>query len=122
MVNFIRVDGRLYGLLGTGGGNETTIQATFITPTQTTFTLRTGPVDLNLTFLSPIEVSQLESLIVVLLNQEQPSDWARQSLPFSYLSIDVTSRDGSAHSIQVYAHVTAGATGHGGWTWRHSIC
>ncbi|KAJ2937077.1 hypothetical protein H1R20_g6, partial [Candolleomyces eurysporus] len=91
MVNFIRVDGRLYGLLGTGGGNETTIQATYITATQTIFTLRTGPVDLNLTFLSPIETS----------------DWARQSLPLSYLSIDVTSRDGSAHSVQFYAHVTA---------------
>ena len=59
MVNFIRVDGELYGLLGTGGGNETSIQATYITATQTIFTLRTGPVDLNLTFLSPIEVSGL---------------------------------------------------------------
>jgi hypothetical protein len=59
MVNFIRVDAQLDGLLGTGGGNETTIQATYITATQTIFTLRTGPVDLNLTFFSPIEVSGL---------------------------------------------------------------
>lgn len=39
---------------------------------------------------------------------KQPADLARQSFPFSYLSIDVASRDGAAHEVQVYVHMTGG--------------
>lgn len=56
-VGFIRVDGELYGWLGVGNDNKTTTLATYVTPTQTILQLRTGPVDMTVTFLSPVEVS-----------------------------------------------------------------
>ena len=36
----------------------------------------------------------------------QPSDWVKQSLPFSYLAIEATSTDGKSHSVQLYSDVT----------------
>lgn len=35
----------------------------------------------------------------------QPNDLTRQSLPFSYMTLGVASRDGAAHSVQVYADI-----------------
>ncbi|KAJ3557496.1 hypothetical protein NM688_g1439 [Phlebia brevispora] len=61
-----------------------------ITPTRTIMNLTAGPLNLGVTFLSPIE----------------PSDPALQSLPFTYLSLDVTSNDGQAHAVQVYSDIT----------------
>ena len=37
----------------------------------------------------------------------QPDDWVKQSLPFSYLTIQVTSTDGQTHDVQVYSDITA---------------
>ncbi|KAJ3539023.1 hypothetical protein NM688_g6428 [Phlebia brevispora] len=61
-----------------------------ITPTRTIMNLTAGPLNLIVTFLSPIE----------------PSNPALQSLPFSYLSLDITSNDGQAHAVQVYTDIT----------------
>ena len=38
----------------------------------------------------------------------QPNDFVRQSIPFSYIYFEATSRDGNAHSIQVYSDISAG--------------
>lgn len=38
----------------------------------------------------------------------QPSDWVRQSMPFSYLSLEATSNDGQAHNVQVYSDISGG--------------
>lgn len=51
-----------------------------------------GLVGMNITFLSPLT----------------PTDMMRQSLPFSYLDVVVSSSDGTAHDVQLYADVTAG--------------
>ena len=51
-----------------------------------------GLVEMNITFLSPIT----------------PTDLKRQSLVFSYLDVSVTSTDGAAHDVQLYADITAG--------------
>ncbi|KAJ3539402.1 hypothetical protein NM688_g6366 [Phlebia brevispora] len=61
-----------------------------ITPTRTIMNLTAGPLNLIVTFLSPIE----------------PSNPALQSLPFTYLYLDITSNDGQAHAVQVYTDIT----------------
>lgn len=54
----MRIDGTSYEWLGTTTeyGGATNLTATTITPTRTVFTIQAGPMDLNVTFLSPIEV------------------------------------------------------------------
>ncbi|KAF9268096.1 DUF1793-domain-containing protein [Marasmius fiardii PR-910] len=93
---FVRVDGKAYSYLGdpqtNGSPFEKATQKSFeFTSTQSTFVLSAGPVDLTVKFLSPVE----------------PSDLARQSLPFSYLSITATSTDGTSHTVQVYSDTSA---------------
>ncbi len=39
----------------------------------------------------------------------EPSNLVLQSLPFSYVYIDVESNDGQEHSVQLYSDITAGA-------------
>lgn len=51
-----------------------------------------GPVALTVTFLSPIF----------------PKDLKRQSLPFSYVDVSVSSSDGKPHEVQLYTDITAG--------------
>lgn len=50
-----------------------------------------GAVTMNITFHSPVF----------------PNDLKRQSLPFSYLEVTVTSSDGNDHDVQLYTDVTA---------------
>ncbi|KAJ6461899.1 hypothetical protein C8R47DRAFT_1225700 [Mycena vitilis] len=87
---YIKVDGLAWHWIGEPPGNASTWLATQITPTRTIITLQAGPIQLNVTFLSPIE----------------PSDWARQSFPFSYVYIDGRATDAKQHSIQLYADIT----------------
>ncbi|KAJ7616952.1 hypothetical protein DFH06DRAFT_1483612 [Mycena polygramma] len=87
---YIKVDGLTWHWIGQPPGNASTWLATQITPTRTVFTLQAGPIQLNVTFLSPIE----------------PSDWVRQSFPFSYVYIDGKATDAKQHSIQLYADIT----------------
>ena len=56
----IRVDGQAYNLLGIPGvANYTNANQTNVlfTPTRTSFLFTAGNVNVNMTFLSPIEVS-----------------------------------------------------------------
>ena len=52
----VRVDGSIWQWQGVGQ-NATVVEAVYITPTRTIFTTRAGPVTLNITYLSPIEVN-----------------------------------------------------------------
>ncbi|KAF8491814.1 hypothetical protein F5888DRAFT_1613303 [Russula emetica] len=90
----VRVDGLTYSFLGdvlsnlyNGTVNFTSIA---ITPTQTAVTARAGPMQVNLTFLNPIE----------------PGDWVKQSIPFSYLAFTANSLDGASHDVQVYSDIS----------------
>ncbi|EIW62862.1 uncharacterized protein TRAVEDRAFT_114910 [Trametes versicolor FP-101664 SS1] len=90
----VRVDGKTY--LWTGQ-TETTIEAfsanlsaVRITPTRTIFVLQAGPINVTITYLSPIE----------------PSEWVLQSFPFSYVYFEAASLDGRPHTIQVYSELT----------------
>ncbi|KAJ6482672.1 hypothetical protein C8R45DRAFT_1099940 [Mycena sanguinolenta] len=94
----IKIDGLTYSWLGIPGvGNASKWLETEITPTRTILTVQAGPVLLNVTFLSPVEVQV----------GVQPSDWGRQSFPFSYLYLDGKASDGRSHSIQLYSDITA---------------
>ncbi|KAI0759822.1 DUF1793-domain-containing protein [Trametes elegans] len=89
----IRVDGETYAWMGQDynppfTGNITNVQ---ITPTRTIFVMQAGPMNVTVTFLSPIE----------------SSDWVLQSLPFSYVSVEANSLDGQTHSVQVYSDISA---------------
>ncbi|KAA1474523.1 hypothetical protein DENSPDRAFT_860385 [Dentipellis sp. KUC8613] len=90
---YIRVDGITYSFLGDFPDNQivTNISAMTITPTRTTWSLAAGPMNVNVTFFSPIE----------------PGDWVRQSIPFSYLYVEAASTDGNQHSVQVYSDISA---------------
>ncbi|KAI0278710.1 hypothetical protein BGY98DRAFT_1186437 [Russula aff. rugulosa BPL654] len=90
----VRVDGLTYSFLGAVLPDlyNFTVNSTSIaiTPTQTVVTARAGPMQVNLTFLNPIE----------------PQDWVKQSIPFSYLAFTATSTDGQSHAVQVYSDVS----------------
>ncbi|KAJ3793046.1 hypothetical protein GGU11DRAFT_437691 [Lentinula aff. detonsa] len=94
----LRVDGSLYEWLGSAveqvgltiNNNATakpvTLQSYQITPTRSVLTLQAGSMNINITFLSPIE----------------PSDLTLQSFPFTYIYFEASSTDGNSHSLQVY--------------------
>ncbi|GJE95222.1 DUF5127 domain-containing protein [Phanerochaete sordida] len=89
----IRVDNKpdpVYSWSGAGAPNATTVVNLQITPTRTIMTLTAGPVDLNVTFLSPIE----------------PADPVAQSFPVSYISLTAWSNDGQPHAVQVYCDLS----------------
>ncbi|KAI0327102.1 DUF1793-domain-containing protein [Cubamyces sp. BRFM 1775] len=93
---FAKVDGVAYNWLGDPaipGVNFTkTTQKSFeFTSTQSIFVMTAGPVDLTITFLSPVE----------------PANLVNQSFPFSYLSVSAASNDGNDHTVQVYADISA---------------
>ncbi|KAH9000741.1 hypothetical protein EDB86DRAFT_3075191 [Lactarius hatsudake] len=93
----VRIDRLTYSFLGSvPGGNGGPLNGTVnftdtvITPTQTVIAAQAGPMQVNLTFLNPIE----------------PGDWVKQSIPFSYLALSAKSLDGAAHAVQVYSDVS----------------
>ncbi|KAH7101372.1 DUF1793-domain-containing protein [Auriculariales sp. MPI-PUGE-AT-0066] len=91
---FVRVDGKAYRWLGSAGtgGVERAVQTSFrLTSARSIFTFTAGPVNLTVTFLSVVS----------------PQDLLRHSIPFSYLYVDVKSRDGAAHNVQVYNEISA---------------
>ena len=91
----IRVDNTSYTWMGRPDPLPTVVTQTSFeyTSTRSTFVMDVaGLVEMNITFLSPIT----------------PTDLKRQSLVFSYLDVSVTSTDGAAHDVQLYADITAG--------------
>ncbi|KIK64768.1 hypothetical protein GYMLUDRAFT_240730 [Collybiopsis luxurians FD-317 M1] len=92
---FVKVDGVSYSFLGnpvvSGAAftKATQLSAQF-TSTQSIFVFAAGPIQLTVTFLSPIE----------------PTDLVKQSLPLSYLSVSAAPTDGSAHSVSVYTDIS----------------
>ncbi|ODN01574.1 hypothetical protein Ocin01_05084 [Orchesella cincta] len=92
----VRVDNQAYTYMGNVQGLTGFIQvaiqkASYITPTQTVFEITAGPVDLTVTFNSPVESQDLE----------------RQSIPLSYVFVSAKSTDGQRHSVQVYMDISA---------------
>ncbi|KAI5119765.1 hypothetical protein M0805_009236 [Coniferiporia weirii] len=89
----VLVDGEVYRILGdvyTANITQANQTAVEFTPTSTTFVLTAGQVQINATFLNPIE----------------PADLVRQSLPFSYFYMSAASLDGNPHNLRMYSDVT----------------
>ncbi|KAJ5172027.1 hypothetical protein N7492_004620 [Penicillium capsulatum] len=94
----VRVDDQVYSLMGMPDLDEShirpaTVQQAEFTSTHSLFRLKTGPISIVLDFLSPAS----------------PSNYIRQSLPFSYLTVQVM--DAGEHSIQVYSDIDSRWTG-----------
>ncbi|GJE95231.1 DUF4965 and DUF1793 domain-containing protein [Phanerochaete sordida] len=91
---FIRVDNVTYtwngGVNGDNSLHATNITNLQITPTRTIMSLAAGPLDLNVTYLSPIE----------------PADPVSQSFPISYFAMTFAANDGQPHRVQVYCDVS----------------
>jgi len=95
LVGLIRVDGKLYTWAGepavSGVAPPAMVQRSLqVTATQSIFTSEAGGVELVASFLSPVE----------------PGDLRLQSVPFTLLTVSVTSVDRSRHSVQLYAEIT----------------
>ena len=89
----IRVDGYVYTWMGQPGPSAVNQTAFEYTSTRSIFTMNVGGmVSMKITFLSPVT----------------PTDVKRQSLPFSYLEVQVVSMDGAGHTVSVYADISAG--------------
>ena len=105
----IRVDGEIFTWLGRPDppefGTPLNVTGQTITPTSTirSYTAKTETVDISMdvTFLSPIEVSQMSILSPNCLNPPlQPGDLALQSFPFSYIGVDLKSNS-QPHDVQI---------------------
>ena len=70
--------------------------------------MQAGPVDLTVTFLSPVEVCKFLSCQYGPISSNlQPDDLVRQSLPFSYMALSAASNDGAGHSVKLYTDISA---------------
>ncbi|KZV70716.1 hypothetical protein PENSPDRAFT_607027 [Peniophora sp. CONT] len=80
-----------------------------LTPTRSMFVFQAGVMSLTVTFLSPIEASTSHFGIAlpILTNRTQLGNLTKQSIPASYLALDVSATDGRSHSVQVYTDITA---------------
>ncbi|EJC98554.1 DUF1793-domain-containing protein [Fomitiporia mediterranea MF3/22] len=85
------VDDTEHRLLGqyTDNNNVPNQTAVEFTATRTSFLLSAGPVQFNMSFLSPVE----------------PNNFTLQSLPFSYLYITAQSTDGQLHRVRMYSDI-----------------
>ncbi|KAF5390714.1 hypothetical protein D9757_002684 [Collybiopsis confluens] len=93
---FLNVDGKAYSFLGdpnvaSATFSKATQKNSSFTSTQSSFVLSAGSVDLTVHFLSPVE----------------PSNFTKQSMPFSYFSFSAISNDGGSHTVQVYSDISA---------------
>lgn len=94
----VRVDGQAYSLMGVPNLDEdnilpATVKRAEFTSTHSIFDLTAGSVGLTLDFFSPVT----------------PSNYLRQSLPFSYLNVQVSESYGS--DIQIYSDIDGRWTG-----------
>ncbi|KAL8689069.1 MAG: hypothetical protein Q9218_005177, partial [Villophora microphyllina] len=101
-----RIGGQTFSLLGVSdlpsGVQPATVLSAEYTSTHSVFTLTAGNATLKLDFLSPVS----------------PSNYIRQSLPFSYMTVSA-SNTGRA-SVQVYADIDETWTGQSGNTAANS--
>ncbi|KAH9021481.1 hypothetical protein EDB84DRAFT_1274954 [Lactarius hengduanensis] len=90
----VRVDNKTFSFLGYSdlGLIPVNVTSAVVSPTRSMLSAKAGHMQINLTFLNPIE----------------PGDWVKQSIPLSYMSLTATSLDGVAHSVQVYSDLGAG--------------
>ncbi|KAJ7772994.1 DUF1793-domain-containing protein [Mycena maculata] len=92
---FVNVDGATYSYLGNPADQHQSPPQ--FTSTQSTFVMTTGPVELTVNFLSPVE----------------PENILHQSIPFTYLAVSAVSTDGGSHSVSIFSDISA--------EWTHQV-
>ena len=92
----IRIDGKIYRLMGKTPCFVPAARSTgsIVMPTQTTFSFIQDSVEINLTFLSPLLVEDLDLV----------------SRPLSYITWSFKSKDISTHSADIYFEISGMAT------------
>lgn len=96
----VTVDGVSYEWMGVGSRDLPQLPnfvsaiplSTTYDSSYTNFTFAAGPIELIASFFSPVI----------------PTDLCRTSIPLSYLSVSVVSRDGAAHNVSLYTDVNGG--------------
>ncbi len=94
LCGIVRVDGQPYSFLGqprTPGITPAQTQAVRVSATRTQYVLQAGPVEITLTFTSPLLIDDLDIL----------------SRPASYLHLSARATDGEKHQVQLYLDATA---------------
>ena len=115
---FVRVDNTTYSIVGLahypnsteGDGVSANITNRVISPTRIITVATAGPMQVNLTFLNPVEVRfqpSIHPVWLLLMSHLKPGDWVKQSIPFSYISLSAASLDNAAHSIQVFSDISS---------------
>eukprot|EP01119_Soliformovum_irregulare_P002109 TRINITY_DN121_c0_g1_i8.p1 TRINITY_DN121_c0_g1~~TRINITY_DN121_c0_g1_i8.p1 ORF type:complete len:471 (+),score=120.63 TRINITY_DN121_c0_g1_i8:117-1415(+) len=92
-VGMIRIDGASYRFMSTAGDMAPPIQQTSfkVYPTRTIYEFEERGIRLTLTFMTPLLTDDIELL----------------SRPLTYITWEVASTDGKAHSVQLYYDNTA---------------
>ena len=92
MCGNVRADGVAYRFMGGGTTRETTAQQIDLEvhPTQSIYTFSCGPIELRVTFTSPLLLDDLELL----------------SRPLSYVTFEVRPTDGQSHDVQLYFDIS----------------
>ena len=106
------VDGDMYQIVGwastvVNNTNVATLNAVEFTATRTSFSMTAGPMDINASFINPLEVRLylVPEVYMSLTRSFKPSDLVRQSMPFTYFTMTAASNDGNAHDLRLYSDV-----------------
>ena len=93
LCGLVRVDGHAMRFMGGREVWDQSVRQTFldVQPTRTVYRFEAGPVELDVTFVSPLLMDDLELL----------------SRPASYVWLGARSLDGAQHDVQVYLDMTA---------------
>lgn len=91
------MDGESYTWFGNPDGPPSIVTQTAFeyTSTKSIFAMSVNDtIGMNVTFLSPVT----------------PNDLTRQSIPATYMNVDIFSIDGQEHEVQLYTDLSAGKT------------
>ena len=114
----VQVDGSSWPWQGVRQ-NATIVGAVSITPICTIFTAKAGSVMLKMSYLTPIEVSTSNSFFS---SSGSTRLWKAiglgstvHSIPFSYITLDAWSNDGSIYLVEIYAEITGRESSSSSW-------
>jgi len=108
MQGLVAVDGKTYNWMGEARGTPIVNQTLLnYTSTKSLFEFDVeNKVKLSVTFLSPV----------------YPNDLGRQAQQFSYVAVAAESKDGNAHSVQIYMDVSGGEFEESNVCWNWTVC
>ena len=98
LTGIARIDGTSFVFAGAPGnvGAAMKLESRALTPTKTEYVMSAGGIALTVSFLSPVE----------------PTDLKRQSAPIGYVTTSARATDGAAHAVSVYFDIS-GEWAHG---------